>query len=360
MQKSILRSVAFPAIDGIRFYAAFAVFLQHFLGALALEYFRIPENTFTYKSPSILLRILFYFTDGTHGVDVFFLISGFLMARIVLAQPAFSYGRFIRNRFKRIYPAFLVSLVLATLTDCLLFKWPWNPVEFAKNLIFLNAVPGLVTWPYNHVTWSLGFEFAFYLMIPALLIVPPLIGKTLAAGLAFLMAFIFVPLDFVRILGLFAGAFIGSMDDAHLKNFAARVPLLLALLAYLACGVAKAVFALPFMDWYYPFLVASAVLFVKVVWDSGNIRHRLFALPVARWLGTVSYSIYLLHSMVISLVLMYLVPRSASAAGALWFFVLSSAFVLIAAFLSYIFVEARYFRSGSHSRVRLTWNERRA
>lgn len=107
MNSSLVRNLSLPAIDGIRFYAAFAVFMEHVIGGAVTQYFRVPDANVGYHAGSLFMRFVAYLADGNHGVDLFFLISGFLMARIVLAEGrSFSYVGFIASRVKRIYPAF--------------------------------------------------------------------------------------------------------------------------------------------------------------------------------------------------------------------------------------------------------------
>jgi peptidoglycan/LPS O-acetylase OafA/YrhL len=348
---TIIRKVSYPAMDGIRFYAAFVVVLQHFIGGAALEYLRIPEAQFTAQSPSSWVRFFAWLADGNHGVDVFFLISGFLMARIVLHSRDFSYAGFIWSRVKRIYPAFLVSLVIATIACTQVFGWPWSPVDFAKDLFFLNAIPGYVQYPYNHVTWSLGYEFAFYLVIPVLLLMSRFLDRRVAAGMLVLASAYFLPdTGYIRALGLFLGALIGSFDDATLARFARRVPLTLAFAAFVGCGIARNVLALQYLQSYYFMLASAAVLLVKIVWDPECELGRFFSLPVLRWLGTLSYSIYLYHSIAASLVLVKLTPAPASVAGAIWYASASAALTLFLAWASYMLLERHYFASRKASK----------
>src|SRR5262249_57804279 len=113
--RGLIRPLPYPAIDGLRFYAAFAVFFVHMIGSIAFDYLHTPTEMWNRGTSVIWIRCLYFLSDGHHGVDVFFIISGFLMGRIVMESRQFSYGSFIWRRFLRIYPAFLASLFAATL-----------------------------------------------------------------------------------------------------------------------------------------------------------------------------------------------------------------------------------------------------
>ena len=75
------------------------------------------------------------------------------MGRIVMESRQFSYGSFIWRRFLRIYPAFLVSLVAATLLAVGL-GYKFDLVVFLKNLAFLNAV-NVYDATRNSLAWNL-------------------------------------------------------------------------------------------------------------------------------------------------------------------------------------------------------------
>ena len=122
---------------------------------------------------------------GFIGVDVFFVISGYLMTRIVwrdLAEGCFSYWRFIASRTARIWPALAVMLIVLFLLGSILLA-PLDMRALAKqaawampmlsNLYFLehsgyNTHRADDLWLLH--TWSLSIEWQFYLLYPLLLI----------------------------------------------------------------------------------------------------------------------------------------------------------------------------------------------
>jgi peptidoglycan/LPS O-acetylase OafA/YrhL len=128
------------------------------------------------------------FPDFVHGgfigVDIFFVISGFLISSILLkglAQGTFSFGQFYARRIKRIFPALL--LVMAA---CFAFAWfALFPDEFKQlgrhilagagfisNIALWNEVgyfdTAAETKPLLHL-WSLGIEEQFYILWPVIL-----------------------------------------------------------------------------------------------------------------------------------------------------------------------------------------------
>lgn len=124
------------------------------------------------------------FSGGFVGVDIFFVISGFLITTILLAEleaGTFSIVHFYERRARRILPA--LFLVLAA---CLPFAWLWfmpnDLSEFAKSVIAaIGFAANIFFWqhsnyfdaatelkPLLHI-WSLGVEEQFYLFFPIVL-----------------------------------------------------------------------------------------------------------------------------------------------------------------------------------------------
>lgn len=124
------------------------------------------------------------FAGGFAGVDVFFVISGFLITQILaqdLDQGQFSLLRFYERRARRILPA-LVVMVLATVLPALYWMLPFQRDEYGQSVIgvglFLSNVAFLLQSGYFATdaglkpllhTWSLAVEEQFYLIYPLML-----------------------------------------------------------------------------------------------------------------------------------------------------------------------------------------------
>lgn len=143
-----------------------------------------------FRALAVITVVLFHagipgFENGFIGVDIFFVISGFLITGIIAREQAgagFSYRQFVMRRVRRILPA-LVVVMLA----CIPFAW-WlmlpDPLEnfgqslvataFSANNILLWLTTGYwdLTSDYKPLlhTWSLGVEEQFYILYPVLLV----------------------------------------------------------------------------------------------------------------------------------------------------------------------------------------------
>lgn len=126
------------------------------------------------------------FSGGFVGVDVFFVISGYLITSIIYSEfraGNFSLARFYERRARRILPAlFLVLLVTTPLAWLVL--WPTDFRDYAKSLVYVVLfasnihfyketgyfAPDVELKPLLH-TWSLGVEEQYYILFPLLLLV---------------------------------------------------------------------------------------------------------------------------------------------------------------------------------------------
>jgi peptidoglycan/LPS O-acetylase OafA/YrhL len=112
-----------------------------------------------------------WFRGGWVGVDLFFVLSGYLVAGLLFQEyrrhGRLSPGRFLVRRGFKIYPAFYVFLI-ATLLVAKATRLPrfGRPAVLAEVFFVQNYVPGV----WNH-TWSLAVEEHFYLLLPLLLVV---------------------------------------------------------------------------------------------------------------------------------------------------------------------------------------------
>jgi peptidoglycan/LPS O-acetylase OafA/YrhL len=224
-----------------------------------------------------------------------------------VARPSFDYGHFILHRLARVYPAALIALIVWAYVRIVVQGWyPLDIRQFLGNLLFLNAIPQLEITPYNAVTWSLFFEFAFYLSFPlarwfggrrrvtpwrivlfALLVLPPVV---LAEGVFF-----------IRFLMFFGGAFMSVLPQATLRRLAAQVPDTAAIAFYVSSTILFA--QLLGYAYFIPvFVVATFVLILKMLHGDGVLRCVFSWIPL-RYLGNVSYSFFLVHGLAIELVM---------------------------------------------------------
>ena len=286
-----------PEIDGMRSIAVMAVVLDHVDFHL--------------------------FEGGFVGVDVFFVISGYLITKQILAQLAagsFSLSEFYVRRIRRLFPALAVT-VLATLV-AFAFIAPLKDLEkifhsstfsifSLANFYFLSEVGYFDTEadfkPLLH-TWSLSVEEQFYLLWPALLIalfafrkplIPAFIGVGIIVSLAAAEAYnvtypsaVYYMLPF-RIFELFLGAGV-VFAERRFRATGYWSPFLSAL------GIIAILVPTLLLDENDPFPGALAIapcLGAALVIFAGDAPYigRLLTNSVTIYLGKISYSLYLVH-----------------------------------------------------------------
>lgn len=202
-----------PGLDFLRAFAALWVFVFHFMEI-------VPEAL----KPSL---VSFYVIVGWNGVDLFFVLSGFLIGSI-LCRSDENVKSFVIRRFFRIYPAYLLVVAL-----CLFINKPYlldNTMLLLSHLFLFNNLIQGYGGAINGVLWTLGAEFQFYIMAALILLLPKgrflwpsLIGLTIVISLLY-RSFVFDRIDIAErffyatqlpgMLGLFGLGFLA----VHLKR----------------------------------------------------------------------------------------------------------------------------------------------
>lgn len=131
-----------------------------FLAAIAIVIFHYGEGAFVYK----IKYISEIFAKANIGVSYFFILSGFIMIVAYHSKEKINYFDFYRNRVARIYPLYVIGLLLYLFTRS-------QETAFSPIIAYLAGVqswfPGKVLI-LNFPGWSISVEFFFYLIFPFL------------------------------------------------------------------------------------------------------------------------------------------------------------------------------------------------
>ncbi len=274
---------------------------------------------------------------GFTGVDIFFVISGYLITKHLLAEITetgrLDLWRFYARRARRLLPASLF-VILATLVAGAFILSPEEQSLYSRGAMFASAYMinfWLIRWSFDYFAtdaasnpfvhfWSLSVEEQFYLAWPALLVLaawlrPGKRGAILVIGLAGLVsfavcawlttvsqpwAFYFSPLRAWE----FAAGGLASMVPQHFWQNRSRLAAPLAWLGLALIAGAYLSFSeeAPFPGFMALVPVAGAVLLLlagSAHAQKGQSAEKspsaALALPPLQWVGKLSYSLYLWH-----------------------------------------------------------------
>ena len=328
-----------------------------------------------------ILSVLIYHLNpaalpgGFVGVDVFFVISGFVVAKSIAAYPDSAFlpflTRFYRRRMLRIVPALLICLAATVVLSALFIPSAW--LSQTNDSVGISAFYGMsnfALWrttgdyfsptadfnPFTH-TWSLAVEEQFYFVFPILafaLILPNRGRRTrraaatvtlvlclfsLAASMVMTprdqpFAFYLLPTRFwelgagVLLLVWMSGASPRRAGAPLARTFTAVA---LALLAVSLAAADASAFPFP---WAIPPVAASVMMLWLVASGAGTGLARGLSTQPLLYLGKISYGLYLWHFAVIVLF------RWTIGIDALWQQALAAALSIAIASASYHAIEA--------------------
>jgi peptidoglycan/LPS O-acetylase OafA/YrhL len=334
--------------------------------AILLVLFRHGERALQAKAAGSEGMLQTLFLNGWIGVDLFFVLSGYLIARHLLragiGSPEFGFGRYVAMRALRILPAYYAVLVLTAAGAFPLFpvSGEWLELRFAYHLMFLqDYLPSDI----NVVFWSLGVEEKFYLLAP-LLILMLLRCRSARVRIALLVSLCVLPMmvrtaifhldvdgmdypEFWRtyrspfhmaLEGLIAGVAIALAQHAGAIRQARRIG---------SCVLAGSILVLLIWSGSHDFMAElgaadvtlqpALIALLAGAITLGGVQLAGTPMPLARpiqALARLSYSLYLIHYPLIPLVLALTLSHGAAAFWSVYLVV-----SLIAALLVHLAVE---------------------
>ncbi len=333
----------------------------------------LTVNRIEYRSDINILRaisvisVLFYHADliifqgGWLGVDIFFVISGYLITNIILSEVqdgSFSLKSFYLRRIKRIFPA-LYFMLLFTIPLSYILLNPKSLIEYMNNLrfslpflsnIYLSQLDFYIAEPNKFSpllhTWSLSIEEQFYLVFPILIIIfhkfSLLTHKTLILCFWFLLGLNLIDISSIskfylfqfRSWEFFLGFLIMLYSQKNKINFSKNTEKF----ALLTIVFSLLFFNDGYIDNLFPKVICLLGVSVLLLNHKENlILVKISGVKIFSVIGLMSYSIYLYHQPLYAFVRIYL-RRSFEEVGIFQhFFVIL--LILIISFISYKFIE---------------------
>jgi peptidoglycan/LPS O-acetylase OafA/YrhL len=353
----------YAPLDGVRGLAIFAVFALHYGGGRHLG------NPLEQFIGAVAFR-------GWMGVDLFFVLSGYLITRILLrsVHDRSYYRTFYARRTLRIFPLYygvLLGLLVAT-------PWlglHWQALHLAYPLYLQNILTIIQAHPTEYISatvtlgafWSLAVEEQFYLIWPWLirycsganrrivwlftisLAGPPLARVVALHWVSLTACYHLLP---CRVDSLASGALLALLAA---KN---KLLLLPKWVPYLLLG--SCVISVSYLSYSdamanllstigFSFIaLGCAALIWLTLWPT-SLAARALSLAPLRFLGRYSYGLYVYHELVHKTLLRYLLlpfirATKSIAVGSILFFAAALAFNLVVAILSYHCFEIHFLR----------------
>ncbi|MBO9701506.1 MAG: acyltransferase [Sporocytophaga sp.] len=297
-------------LDSLRGIAAYSVLVYHVIGA-----------HWGYFTEAHLFSMVF---NGSDAVSFFFVLSGLVLSYKYFNssnEKSLDYKEFVISRIFRIYPAFLVMILIYYFYKYkaeFSFDLIWNTIFHNKYFLYEEASLLRMKSDLFLPDWTLGVEIAMSVLVPVLILVLKNDRK---------MFLMLIPVFFIlnKYLSIFIFHFalgvliayyfpkIQSYDFKKSKWYTFRYPLYVGI--FLMYGVRHLSRIHPFgqtydyfsgsligLDFFHITGLASALIIVLII-NNTKLQEMLSAAPL-RFLGKISYGVYLIHWFVIGNLLM--------------------------------------------------------
>jgi peptidoglycan/LPS O-acetylase OafA/YrhL len=285
-------------MEGLRGFAVFLVFLVHFVTFTAPF---VPGESTTARVAWAMGAI------GHAGVDLFFVLSGYLIYGSLIARRQ-RFVPFMLRRIERIYPTFLLVLLTYLMLSFALpsrSKLPdsgWQAalyvIQNAALLPGIFRIPPIIT-----VAWSLSYEMLFYLVVPVVVGVFGLRQRSREWRIAFILCVAVLLAAYfafeggpIRVLMFLAGMLLYEVLDGQMLP----VPATSVAVGFLVLGLLGLLIPPAGPGSLLKVLIHCVSFFVTCLACLGRSATplgRAFSWTPMRWLGNMSYSYYLIHGL---------------------------------------------------------------
>lgn len=296
-----IRENRFKSLDGIRGFLALSVFIHHFI----ITYYWKKNGVWETPSEDIFRNL------GLVGVAVFFMITGFLfISKITQKSKDVNWLQLYQSRIFRIFPLYLFALATISLIV-------FSKTGFQLNVEIVILIKEYVKWVFflggrindfsdtkiiiAGVDWTLKYEWLFYLSLPFLALILKNLKTFGALSISIGCIVLFLnPIDILyfdtKFIIYFCVGGISSYIIYHQKpTLKIKSKLYSTINLFL---ILVAIFYPNTLDSYHVIVISSFFLLTL----AGNDLFGIFSLRSSMLLGEISYSIYLLHGIVLYLI----------------------------------------------------------
>jgi peptidoglycan/LPS O-acetylase OafA/YrhL len=321
--------VFFPQLNILRFVSAFGIFIMH----MTLAWTHYKTNTKGGRGAEHVAGYAGQFVGNmVIGVDVFFIISGFLITYLLLKEKessgSINLKKFYIRRILRIWPLYFFLIALSPLviwwtgipnSECL------SSILFVENFQIIKE--GMYHAPFGHL-WSICVEEHFYLVWPLIIVFIPEKWFPVVLGLILIMSAGFIvyvmsanyerPLFTIyyhtlsRIDALVIGAFIAYYYQT--KPFRVNMPFYISGIVYMVliialCITSAAFYNSPLQAILKRYFFMALLAFVVISYNfNNNALQRITNNRLLQYLGKISYGIYMYTTFIIIILMVKIVP----------------------------------------------------
>jgi peptidoglycan/LPS O-acetylase OafA/YrhL len=357
-------SANFKVLDGLRGLSALYILVHHARQILTQPYnngLSIHPDKYSVIDKSLVYAFSF-FKYGHEAVIIFFVLSGFVI-HLKQADKNYNYNTFsisnyLKKRIKRIYPTLITSFILCVIIDFIISKLlnqslsvNLSKYSFSTFLYNLFLIPNTADWGNNFPLWSLKHEWTFYLLYPLLLIlsnfdkkIPIIVVITFYLSYTLGYRIPYINNVAYSLAVWFLGFLLAEIYQKK-KTWSKIIPYFTLLIIIYPFINREKNELYPYLDLTFGLIVMG--LLSILIQNKTNFVNRF--LSKFSFLGTFSYSLYLLHWPILILIMNIVLINSENVIPYHYWYVIASIFIsTLLIYIIYLFTEKKFINYKKH------------